>query len=141
MQVNLGTISALIGRGDYAILDKEAHASIYDGVKLSSGKLERFNHNDISHLERVMDTLPADSGKLVIVDGLFSMGGDLAPLDQLVPLVKRYGARLMVDDAHGMGVTGGGRGTCAEFGLTDQVDLIMSTFSRLCFTWRIYRGR
>lgn len=130
MQVNLGTISSLVGRGDYAILDKEAHASIYDGVRLSAGKLERFNHNDMDHMERVMSTLPEDAGKLVIVDGLFSMGGDLAPLDKIVPIVKKYKARLLVDDAHGMGVTGKGFGTSAQFGLTDQVDLIMSTFSK-----------
>lgn len=130
MQVNLGTISALVGRGDYAILDKDSHASIYDGVKLSYGKLERFQHNDMDHLERVLQSLPADSGKLIIVDGLFSMEGDLAPLDKLVLLAKKYGARLMVDDAHGIGVTGGGRGTSYEFGLTDEVDLIMSTFSK-----------
>lgn len=130
MQVNLGTISCLVGKGDYAILDKEAHASIYDGVRLSYGKLERFNHNDMAHLERVMASIPEDAGKLVVVDGLFSMGGDLAPLDQIVPIVKKYKARLMVDDAHGMGVTGKGFGTSAQFGLTDQVDLIMSTFSK-----------
>ncbi|MHC1770896.1 MAG: aminotransferase class I/II-fold pyridoxal phosphate-dependent enzyme [Flexilinea sp.] len=130
MQVNLGTISALVGRGDFAILDKDSHASIYDGVKLSYGKLERYQHNDMGHLERVLQSLTEDSGKLIIVDGLFSMEGDLAPLDKLVPLAKKYGARLMVDDAHGIGVTGGGRGTAFEFGLTDQIDLIMSTFSK-----------
>lgn len=130
MQVNLGTISALVSKNDYAILDKDAHASIYDGVKLSYGKLERFKHNDMDHLERVLKSLPEDSGKLIIVDGLFSMEGDLAPLDQLVLLAKKYHARLMVDDAHGIGVTGGGRGTSFEFGLTDEVDLIMSTFSK-----------
>lgn len=130
MQVNLGTISSLVAKGDYAILDKEAHASIYDGARLSYGKLERFNHNDMAHLERVMASIPEDAGKLVVVDGLFSMGGDLAPLDQIVPIVKKYKARLLVDDAHGMGVTGKGFGTSAQFGLTDEVDLIMSTFSK-----------
>lgn len=130
MQVNLGTISALVGRNDYAILDKDAHASIYDGVKLSYGKLERYNHNDMEHLERVLTSIPEEAGKLIIVDGLFSMEGDLAPLDKLVPLAKKYGARLMVDDAHGIGVTGGGHGTAAQFGLTNEVDLIMSTFSK-----------
>jgi 8-amino-7-oxononanoate synthase len=130
MQVNLGTISALIGRGDYAVLDKDSHASIYDGVKLSYGKLERFSHNDMDHLERVLQSIPEDAGKMIIVDGLFSMEGDLAPLDLLVPIAKKYGARLMVDDAHGIGVTGGGHGTSAQFGLTDEVDLIMSTFSK-----------
>ena len=130
MQVNLGTISALIERGDYAVLDKDSHASIYDGVKLSYGKLERFSHNNMEHLERVLQSIPEDAGKMIIVDGLFSMEGDLAPLDLLVPIAKKYGARLMVDDAHGIGVTGGGRGTAAQFGLTDEVDLIMSTFSK-----------
>ncbi len=130
MQVNLGTISALVGRGDYVILDKEDHASIVDGAILSSGKIERFRHNDMAHLERVMASLPEDRGKLLVVDGLFSMEGDLAPLPEIVPLCEKYGVRLMVDDAHAMGVLGGGRGTAAHFGMTDDVDLIMSTFSK-----------
>ncbi|MEJ5198215.1 MAG: pyridoxal phosphate-dependent aminotransferase family protein [Anaerolineae bacterium] len=130
MQVNLGTISALVGRGDYVILDKEDHASIVDGALLSFGETKRFAHNDLDDLERILKRLPADKGKLVVVDGVFSMGGDLAPLDELVPLCKKYGARLMVDDAHGIGVTGGGRGTAWQFGVTEGVDLIMSTFSK-----------
>lgn len=130
MQSNLGTVSALVTRGDYCILDKEDHASIYDGVKLSYGQIERFRHNDIQHLERVLQSLPQEAGKLVVVDGLFSMEGDLSPLPDLVPVCQKYGARIMVDDAHGMGVLGGGRGTVAHFGMTDQVDLIMSTFSK-----------
>jgi 8-amino-7-oxononanoate synthase len=130
MQVNLGTISALIGRGDYVILDKEDHASIVDGARLGYGKIERFRHNDVEHLERVLKSLPENAGKLIVVDGLFSMEGDLAPLPEMVPVAKKYGARLMVDDAHAMGVFGGGRGTAAHFGMTDQVDLIMSTFSK-----------
>lgn len=130
MQVNLGTISALVGRGDYVILDKEDHASIVDGALLSLGEVKRFAHNDLDDLERLLKRLPADKGKLVVVDGVFSMGGDLAPLDELVPLCKKYGARLMVDDAHGIGVTGGGRGTAWQFGVTEGVDLIMSTFSK-----------
>ncbi|MHB8193093.1 MAG: aminotransferase class I/II-fold pyridoxal phosphate-dependent enzyme [Bellilinea sp.] len=130
MQVNLGTISAIVGRGDYVILDKDDHASIVDGARLGYGKLERYVHNDMQHLERVLQSLPADAGKLIVVDGLFSMEGDLAPLPELVPLAKKYGARLMVDDAHAMGVFGGGRGTAAHFGMTDGVDLIMSTFSK-----------
>jgi 8-amino-7-oxononanoate synthase len=130
MQVNLGTISAISGRGDYIILDKDDHASIVDGAFLSPAKIDRFIHNDMEHLEKVMQSLPAEAGKLVAVDGLFSMGGDVSPLDKLVPVAKKYGARLMVDDAHGMGVLGGGRGTAAQFGLTDEVDLIMSTFSK-----------
>jgi len=130
MQVNLGTISSLVGRGDYVILDKEDHASIVDGAKLSYGETKRFRHNDLKDLERVLSNLPENKGKLVIVDGLYSMGGDLAPLPEMIPICKKYEARLMVDDAHGMGVFGGGRGTSAHFGVTDQVDLIMSTFSK-----------
>lgn len=130
MQVNLGTISAIVGRGDYVILDKDDHASIVDGARLGYGKLERFVHNDMAHLERVLQSLPESAGKLIVVDGLFSMEGDLAPLPEIVPLAKKYGARLMVDDAHSMGVFGGGRGTAAHFGITDGVDLIMSTFSK-----------
>lgn len=130
MQVNLGTISALVGRGDYVILDKDDHASIVDGAKLSWGETKRFRHNDIKDLERVLSSLPEERGKLVVVDGLYSMGGDLAPLPEMIPICKKYEARLMVDDAHAMGVFGGGRGTAAHFGVTDQVDLIMSTFSK-----------
>jgi 8-amino-7-oxononanoate synthase len=130
MQVNLGTVSSIVRRGDRVILDKEDHASLVDGAFLSGGKIERFWHSDMEHLERVMKSLPTDAGKMVIVDGLFSMGGDLAPLDLIVPIAKKYGARIMVDDAHGMGVTGKGHGTSAQFNVTDQVDLIMSTFSK-----------
>ena len=130
MQVNLGTISALVGRGEFVILDKDDHASIVDGAKLSWGVTKRFRHNDVNDLERILSCLPEDKGKLVIVDGLYSMGGDLAPLPEIIPICKKYGARLMVDDAHGMGVFGGGRGTSEHFGVTDQVDLIMSTFSK-----------
>jgi 7-keto-8-aminopelargonate synthetase-like enzyme len=130
MQVNLGTISSIANRGDTIVLDKDDHASIVDGAFLSPAKIERYRHNDMAHLERVLQTLPEKGGVLVAVDGLFSMGGDLAPLDELVPLVKKYGARLLVDDAHAMGVIGKGHGTAAKFGMTDQVDLIMSTFSK-----------
>jgi len=130
MQVNLGTISSLIGKDDIVILDKEDHASIVDGARLGMGKIERFRHNDMTHLERVLKSLPAEAGKLLVVDGLFSMEGDIAPLPEIIPLCQEYGVRLMVDDAHAMGVLGGGRGTAAHFGVTDQVDLIMSTFSK-----------
>jgi 8-amino-7-oxononanoate synthase len=130
MQTNLGVISALVARGDYAILDKEDHASIVDGARLSWGETKRFRHNDVEDLEKVLSELPEDKGKLVVVDGLFSMGGDIADLPGILPVCQRYGARLMVDDAHAMGVLGGGRGTSAHFGVTDQVDLIMSTFSK-----------
>ncbi len=130
MQANLGAVSAVVGRGDYVILDKDDHASIVDGARLSFGEIQRYRHNDMDHLERVLTSLPQASGKLIVVDGLFSMEGDLAPLDAIVPLAKKYGARVMVDDAHGMGVVGGGRGTAAHFSLTEDVDLIMSTFSK-----------
>jgi 8-amino-7-oxononanoate synthase len=130
MQVNLGTISALVGRGDFAILDKDDHASIVDGAKLSYGESKRFRHNDMADLERVLSHLPTEKGKLVVVDGLYSMGGDIASLPELIPLCRKYGARLMVDDAHAMGVLGGGRGTAAHFNLTAETDLIMSTFSK-----------
>ncbi|NLN70360.1 MAG: pyridoxal phosphate-dependent aminotransferase family protein [Chloroflexi bacterium] len=130
MQVNLGTISALVGRGEIVILDKENHASIVDGAFLSGGKIERYRHNDMEHLKRVLESLPTEQGKLLVVDGLFSMEGDIAPLPEIVPLCQAYGVRLMVDDAHATGVLGGGRGTAAHFGMTDKVDLIMSTFSK-----------
>mgnify|MGYP006291784533 CR=1 FL=1 len=129
-QVNVGTISAVVGRGDYVITDKEDHASIIDGCRLAYGTMKRYPHNDLAALERVLSSLPEDAGKLVVVDGLFSMGGDIAPLPDLIPLCKRYEARLMVDDAHAMGVLGGGRGTAAEFGITEGVDLQMGTFSK-----------
>ncbi len=130
MQSNLGTISALVGRDDVVILDKDDHASIVDGARLGYGKIERFRHNDLDHLERVLKSIPDTVGKLLVVDGMFSMEGDLAPLPEMCPLAEKYGARIMVDDAHGMGVLGGGRGTAAELGVTDKVDLIMSTFSK-----------
>ena len=130
MQTNLGTISALVSRGDVVILDKDDHASIVDGARLSWGETKRFRHSDMKDLEHVLSSIPEQKGKLVVVDGLYSMGGDIAPLPEIVPLCKKYGARLMVDDAHAIGVLGGGHGTAAHFGLTEQVDLIMSTFSK-----------
>lgn len=130
MQANLGAISALIGRGDYVILDKEDHASIVDGAKLSFGETKRFAHQDMAELERVLQRLPEDKGKLVVVDGLYSMEGDIAPLPELIPICKKYGARLLVDDAHAMGVLGCGKGTGEHFHLTRDIDLIMSTFSK-----------
>lgn len=129
-QTNVGTISALVGRGDFVVTDKEDHASIVDGCRLAFGEMRRFRHNDMAHLEHVLAGLPEGAGKLVVVDGVFSMGGDIAPLPEIVSLCRKYGARLMVDDAHAMGVLGEGRGTAAYFGLTDQVDLTMGTFSK-----------
>jgi 8-amino-7-oxononanoate synthase len=130
MQTNLGVISSVVGRHDVVVLDKDDHASIVDGARLSWGETRRFGHGDMDELERVLSRIPADKGTLVVVDGVFSMGGDIAPLREIVALCRRYGARVMVDDAHAMGVLGSGRGTAAHFGLTDEVDLIMSTFSK-----------
>jgi 8-amino-7-oxononanoate synthase len=130
MQVNLGTIASLVGRGDTVLTDKEDHASIVDGCRLSFGQMKRFRHNDMVSLERNLQNCDADSGRLVVVDGVFSMGGDIAPLPEIADLCNRHGARLMVDDAHSIGVLGAGRGTAAHFGLTDAVDLIMGTFSK-----------
>ena len=130
MQANLGAISALVGRGDYAILDKEAHASVIDGARLSWGKIKRFRHNDPNHLAHILKSIPEDKGKLVVIDGLYSMAGDIAPLPEIVKICKEYGARLMVDDAHATGVLGGGRGTPTHFGVVDDVDILMSTFSK-----------
>jgi 8-amino-7-oxononanoate synthase len=131
MQVNLGTISALVQRGDVVVIDKDDHASIVDGCRLAYGGMKRFPHSDLDALERVLKNIPADKGVLVVVDGVYSMGGDIAPLPQLVEICKTYGARLMVDDAHSFGVLGQcGRGTANHFGLTEHVDLMMGTFSK-----------
>jgi 8-amino-7-oxononanoate synthase len=129
-QVNLGVISCLVGRGDVVVADKDDHASIVDGCMLALGEMRRFSHNDLDHLDRVLAKLEPDVGRMVVVDGVYSMGGDLAPLPELVEICKRHAARLMVDDAHSIGVMGRGRGTAAHYGVTDQVDLIMGTFSK-----------
>jgi 8-amino-7-oxononanoate synthase len=129
MQVNLGTISAIVGRDDIVITDRDDHASIVDGCRLSFGEMKRFRHNDMEHLEQTLQSCE-DKGKLVVVDGVYSMGGDIAPLPEITRLCEKYGARLMVDDAHSLGILGGGRGTAVHFGLTDKVDLIMGTFSK-----------
>ena len=129
-QANVGTITALVSKGDYVIADKEDHASIIDGCLMCRGELRRFSHNDISSLELVLSRLPESAGKLVIVDGVYSMGGDIAPLPDLIAICKKFGARIMVDDAHSIGVLGNGRGTAAHFGVEDQVDVTMGTFSK-----------
>ncbi len=129
-QVNVGTISALVGRHDYVITDKEDHASIIDGCKMAYGQMKRFVHNDVESLDRALASVPDKAGALVVVDGVFSMGGETAPLPEMIPVCKKHGARLMVDDAHSVGVLGGGRGTSAHYGVTDDVDLIMGTFSK-----------
>ena len=130
MQVNLGVVSAIVGKGEFVILDKDDHASIVDGARLSWGEMKRFKHNDLDDLERVLRLVGPEAKKLVVVDGLFSMEGDIAPLPEMVPLMKKYNARLMVDDAHAIGVLGRGRGTAAHFGMQDQIDLQMGTFSK-----------
>jgi len=128
---NLGSISALADKGDVVILDKDAHACIVDGARLSYGDVKRFRHNDIRDLERILSSVPERSGKLVVVDGLYSMEGDLAPLSDIVRLAREYRARLLVDDAHGIGVLGArGAGSCEALGVEDQVDLVMGTFSK-----------
>jgi 8-amino-7-oxononanoate synthase len=129
-QTNLGTVSALVSKGDYAIMDKDAHASTVDGAMMSRGEIKRFKHNDLEDLERILSKIPDDAGKLVIVDGVYSMGGDLAHLPEIITLCKQYSARLMLDDAHGIGVTAKGHGTAAHFNVTKDVDLIMGTFSK-----------
>ncbi len=130
-QSNLGIISAICGRGDYIICDRENHASIYDGCKLSYAKMLRFRHSDMEDLERQLKNVPDEAGCLIVTDGVFSMSGDICKLPEIVALAKKYGARVMVDDAHGLGVLGnGGRGTADYFGLTDSVDIIMGTFSK-----------
>lgn len=129
-QANLGAVSALVGKRDVAITDKEDHASIIDGCRLSRGTVKWFRHNDMDHLSHVLESVKDADGVLVVVDGVYSMGGDIAPLPALVETCKRYGARLMVDDAHGLGVLGGGHGTAAHFDLIEEVDLLMGTFSK-----------
>ncbi len=128
---NLGIISAVAGRNDVILCDKENHASIYDGCRLSFAKMLRYEHNDMQDLERQLQSIEKDKGILIVTDGVFSMGGELCKLPEICALAKKYGARVMVDDAHGFGVFGeGGKGTAAHFGLEDQVDIIMGTFSK-----------
>ncbi len=131
-QTNLGTISALVGRHDHVVIDKDDHASIYDGCKLSYGKVARYDHNDMDSLRKTLDGIEnGHGGVLVVTDGVFSMEGDIAPLPEMVAICKEFGARLMVDDADASGVLGPrGEGTSAHFGVTGDVDLIMGTFSK-----------
>ncbi len=131
-QTNLGIISAIAGRTDYILCDKENHASIYDGCRLSFARMLRYNHSDMEDLERQLKTIDtSNSGILIVTDGVFSMGGDICKLPEIVALAEKYGARVMVDDAHGLGVLGEhGRGTAEYFGLEDKVDIYMGTFSK-----------
>jgi len=130
-QTNQGIISTIVGRGDAVITDNMDHASIIDACRLSYGNVCKFKHNDMEDLERVLSSLDERVGKIIIVDGVFSMEGDLSNLPAIVKLAKKYNSRVMVDDAHGIGVMGkNGRGTAEHFGVEDDVDLIMGTFSK-----------
>lgn len=130
-QSNLGIISAICGRQDYIFNDRENHASIYDGCKLSYAKVTRYRHNDMADLEKRLAETPIDAGKLIVTDGVFSMSGDICRLPDIAELAHKYKARVMVDDAHGLGVIGkGGRGTASYFGLEKEVDITMGTFSK-----------
>lgn len=130
-QSNLGIISSIVGHGDYIIGDRENHASIYDGCKLSYGRLLTYGHQNMEELEIQLKKVPDTAGKLIVTDGVFSMQGDIANLPEICRLAKKYGARVMVDDAHGLGVLGeGGRGTASYYGLEDEVDIYMGTFSK-----------
>ena len=130
-QTNLGIISTIAGRNDYIICDNMNHASIIDATRLSFAKTIKYEHNDMTDLERILNNIPESHGRLIVVDGVFSMEGDIVDLPGIVKLAKKYGARVMVDDAHALGVLGKhGRGTAEYFGLEDEVDIIMSTFSK-----------
>jgi 8-amino-7-oxononanoate synthase len=130
-QTNLGIITAIAGRNDYILCDSDNHASIVDGCRLSFAKTLKFEHNNMDDLERLLSKIDDKYGKLIVVDGIFSMEGDIADLPSIVKLAKKFGARVMVDDAHSFGVLGEhGRGTAEHFGLEDEVDIIMSTFSK-----------
>ena len=130
-QTNLGIIAALVGRNDIVIADRASHASIIDGCRLAFGKTIKYGHNDMEDLERILAAHAGKFGMLIVTDGVFSMEGDLANLPEIVRLKNEYGARLMVDEAHGVGVMGpGGRGAAEHFGLAHEVDVVMGTFSK-----------
>ncbi len=128
---NQGVISSLVGRRDLVVGDNENHASIVDGTRLSFGRSLKYRHNDMADLERVLSNNKKDQGALIVSDGVFSMGGDIVKLPEMVKAAKKHGARIMLDDAHSLGVLGAhGRGTAEHFGLEDEVDLVMGTFSK-----------
>lgn len=130
-QSNLGTISCLSGRNDFLLIDELDHASIIDGTRLSFSKVIKFKHNDMQSLEKQLSKLPSDAVKIIIVDGIFSMEGDIVKLPEIVDLSKKYNANIIVDDAHAVGVIGNqGSGTASHFGLEDEVDFIVGTFSK-----------
>ncbi|MBU6361490.1 MAG: pyridoxal phosphate-dependent aminotransferase family protein [Chloroflexota bacterium] len=129
-QANLGALTALLGKDDVAIADKEIHASLVDALNMAGCKLKRYRHNDLPDLERLLQE-NEDASKMVIMDGVYSMGGDLAPLTEITDLAKKYNARVYLDDAHGIGVMGeGGRGTHFHFNRVNEVDIVMGTFSK-----------
>jgi 8-amino-7-oxononanoate synthase len=130
-QANLGIISTIAGKGDYVILDIDSHASIYDGCKMGDAEIVAFRHNDVEALEKRLKRLPADAGKLVVLEGVYSMLGDIAPLDKMVKIAKQYGAMVLVDEAHSMGFIGEhGRGVAEAQGVLDDVDFVIGTFSK-----------
>ena len=130
-QANLGIISTIAGKGDYVILDIDSHASIYDGCAMGNAEIVAFRHNDIAALEKRLKRLPADAGKLVVLEGVYSMMGDVAPLKEMVRIAKEAGAMVLVDEAHSMGFIGpNGRGVCEEQGVIDDCDFIIGTFSK-----------
>lgn len=130
-QANLGMVSTLAGKGDFIILDADSHASIYDGCKMSNADIVRFRHNDAADLEKRLNRLPPDCGKLVVLEGVYSMLGDIAPLQELVAIAKAHGCMVLVDEAHGMGFFGEhGRGVYEEAGVADDVDFVVGTFSK-----------
>lgn len=130
-QTNLGTISCLVGKGDYLFMDRADHACIVDGARLSYGKTVKYDHNNMDDLERVLQGVPEDAPKMIVADGVFSMEGDIVDLPKMAALAKKYGARIMIDDAHAVGYLGPtGAGTAEHFGLVDDVDITMGTFSK-----------
>ncbi len=130
-QANLGVISTLAGKDDYVILDIDSHASIYDGCAMGNAQIVAFRHNDVEALEKRLKRLPQEAGKLVVLEGVYSMLGDVAPLKEMVAICKKHGAMVLVDEAHSMGFIGeNGRGVCEEQGVIDDVDFIIGTFSK-----------
>lgn len=130
-QANLGIISTIAGKGDYVILDIDSHASIYDGCKMGDAEIVAFRHNDIEALEKRLKRLPADAGKLVVLEGVYSMLGDIAPLKEMIRVAREAGAMVLVDEAHSMGFIGpNGRGVAEDQGVLDDVDFVIGTFSK-----------
>ena len=131
-QTNLGIISTIAGRNDYILCDSENHASIFDGCRLSFAKTLKYEHADMDDLEKKLKNVPESAGKLIVTDGVFSMGGDICKLPEIVELAEKYEARILVDDAHGLGVLGAhGKGTGEHFGLMDKVDIVMVTLPEM----------